>query len=43
MDSSDSGIQQSDEEQHAGDSSDSGSLLPRMNRDSSIACLSRCS
>ncbi|KAK2375135.1 F-box/kelch-repeat protein [Trifolium repens] len=43
MDSSDSGIQQSDEEQHAGDSSDSDSLLPRMNRDSSIACLSRCS
>ncbi|XP_061338771.1 F-box/kelch-repeat protein At1g26930-like isoform X2 [Gastrolobium bilobum] len=38
--------QQSDELQqhnHAGDSSDSGSLLPRMNRDSSIACLSRCS
>ncbi|XP_004490024.1 F-box/kelch-repeat protein At1g26930-like [Cicer arietinum] len=35
----------SDEQQenHAGDSSDSGSLLPRMNRDSSIACLSRCS
>ncbi|KAK7250441.1 hypothetical protein RIF29_32884 [Crotalaria pallida] len=26
-----------------GDSSDSGSLLPRMNRDSSITCLSRCS
>lgn len=43
MDSLDSGIQQSDEEQQAGDSSDSGSLLPRMNRDSSIACLSRCS
>ncbi|XP_061338772.1 F-box/kelch-repeat protein At1g26930-like isoform X3 [Gastrolobium bilobum] len=42
-DSSDSGIQLSDERQHAGDSSDSGSLLPRMNRDSSIACLSRCS
>ncbi|XP_027360555.1 F-box/kelch-repeat protein At1g26930-like [Abrus precatorius] len=36
--------QQSEEQQqHAGDSSDSGSLLPRMNRDSSIACLSRCS
>ncbi|CAJ1939909.1 unnamed protein product [Sphenostylis stenocarpa] len=31
------------EERHGGDSSDSGSLLPRMNRDSSIACLSRCS
>lgn len=43
IDSSDSVIQQSDEEQHAGDSSDSGSLLPRMNRDSSIVCLSRCS
>ncbi|CAL5188726.1 unnamed protein product [Lathyrus oleraceus] len=43
MDSLDSGVQQSDEEQQAGDSSDSGSLLPRMNRDSSIACLSRCS
>ncbi|CAI8587860.1 unnamed protein product [Vicia faba] len=43
MNSLDSGIQQSDEEQQAGDSSDSGSLLPRMNRDSSIACLSRCS
>ncbi|XP_058777282.1 F-box/kelch-repeat protein At1g26930-like isoform X2 [Vicia villosa] len=43
MDSLDSGSQQSDEEQQAGDSSDSGSLLPRMNRDSSIACLSRCS
>lgn len=28
---------------HAGDSSDSSSLLPRMNRDSSITCLSRCS
>lgn len=40
----DFGGQPSDEEQqHAGDSSDSGSLLPRMNRDSSIACLSRCS
>ena len=37
--------QQSDDQQqqHAGDSSDSSSLLPRMNRDSSIACLSRCS
>lgn len=40
-----SGIQQSDEQQQQnhGNSSDSGSLLPRMNRDSSIACLSRCS
>ncbi|XP_057761670.1 F-box/kelch-repeat protein At1g26930-like [Arachis stenosperma] len=37
--------QQSDDHQqnHAGGSSDSGSLLPRMNRDSSITCLSRCS
>ena len=42
-DSSDSGIEQCDEEQHAGGSLDSSSLLPRMNRDSSIACLSRCS
>ncbi|TKY69701.1 F-box/kelch-repeat protein SKIP11 [Spatholobus suberectus] len=31
------------QQHHGGDSSDSGSLLPRMNRDSSIACLSRCS
>ncbi|GAU10235.1 hypothetical protein TSUD_423270, partial [Trifolium subterraneum] len=30
-------------EHYAGDSSDSSSLLPRMNRDSSITCLSRCS
>ncbi|CAJ2656846.1 unnamed protein product [Trifolium pratense] len=30
-------------ERYAGDSSDSSSLLPRMNRDSSITCLSRCS
>ncbi|XP_004511220.1 F-box/kelch-repeat protein At1g26930-like [Cicer arietinum] len=30
-------------ESRAGDSSDSSSLLPRMNRDSSITCLSRCS
>ncbi|KAL9328214.1 hypothetical protein ACSQ67_003217 [Phaseolus vulgaris] len=35
--------QQSEQQHHGGDSSDSGSLLPRMNRDSSIACLSRCS
>jgi hypothetical protein len=28
---------------YAGDSSDSSSLLPHMNRDSSITCLSRCS
>ncbi|KAG5059411.1 hypothetical protein GLYMA_01G045100v4 [Glycine max] len=37
--------QQSEGQQqhHGGDSSDSSSLLPRMNRDSSIACLSRCS
>ncbi|KAK7386962.1 hypothetical protein VNO78_27374 [Psophocarpus tetragonolobus] len=31
------------EEQYGGDMSDSSSLLPRMTRDSSIACLSRCS
>ncbi|KAK7407356.1 hypothetical protein VNO78_09204 [Psophocarpus tetragonolobus] len=38
-------VQQSEGQQqnHSGDSSDSGSLLPRMNRDISIACLSRCS
>ena len=42
---SNSSDQPSDEQEdnHAGDSSDSGSLLPRMNRDSSITCLSRCS
>ncbi|XP_057448265.1 F-box/kelch-repeat protein At1g26930-like [Lotus japonicus] len=34
---------QNQQQHQAGDSSDSGSLLPRMNRDSSIACLSRCS
>ena len=33
----------SSDSSRGGDSSDSGSLLPRMNRDSSIACLSRCS
>lgn len=45
LDAGDQQQQQPDEpeEQHGGDSSDSGSLLPRMNRDSSIACLSRCS
>ncbi|XP_054809377.1 F-box/kelch-repeat protein At1g26930-like [Prosopis cineraria] len=44
-DSLNSGNQQSDEQQQqqAGNSSASGSLFPRMNRDSSIACLSRCS
>lgn len=44
-DSLDSGNQQSDDEQQqqAGDSSASGSLFPRMNRDSSVTCLSRCS
>lgn len=31
------------QQQHGGDASDSNSLLPRMNRDSSITCLSRCS
>ncbi|MED6196685.1 F-box/kelch-repeat protein skip11 [Stylosanthes scabra] len=37
--------QQSDDQRqnHAGGASDSGSLLPRMNRDSSVTCLSRCS
>ncbi|KAK4261140.1 hypothetical protein QN277_004182 [Acacia crassicarpa] len=44
-DSLNSDNQQDDEQQQqqAGDSSASGSLFPRMNRDSSIACLSRCS
>ncbi|CAL5196914.1 unnamed protein product [Lathyrus oleraceus] len=44
-DSMNSNDEPSDEqkEHHAGDSSDSSSLLPRMNRDSSITCLSRCS
>ncbi|KAG5091302.1 hypothetical protein JHK82_050080 [Glycine max] len=43
LDASDQQPLEDQEEHHGGDSSDSSSLLPCMNWDNSIACLSHCS